>query len=203
MEWRGREMVQATKNILRMYTTKFNKEGGDAVKGVILPAGKKRQFRWLIFRCNCTVPWHRPASCIQKAGGHHTVRTHSHSKSPHTDTHISVFWLERDLIQEDKLDVEDRAWVSIHFPHFQGIDGFFDYREIQLVICAIYTGGLPWQKKILPFSSVLSGFVFFIHCALWRELTIPPSNPFEKGGQKKKQGDESSKSLFHSSCSAQ
>lgn len=44
---------------------------------------------------------------------------------------------------------------------------------------------LHWWKKILPFSSVLSGFVFFIHCALWRELTIPPSNPFEKGGQKK------------------
>lgn len=45
-----------------------------------------------------------------------------------------------------------------------------------------------------PFSSFLSVFVFFIHCALWRQLTIPPSNPIEKRAEKK--GHESSKSLL-------
>lgn len=154
---------------------------------LIQPPGKKGSFRWLRFCSNCIAPWHQLRAAVE----HETGRTHSIcTNTPLIQEHFS-------FLRAWEWKQARCQWEHTLLHTFTG-DRFCDDREIPQVICATL-----WIALFFLFLSPFYPVVFpYSLCALWRALTIPPSNPIEKA-QKKTEGDESSKSLFYSPRSAQ
>lgn len=142
---------------------------------LIQPPGKKGSFRWLIFRCNCIAPWHQ----LWAAAEHQTGRTHS------ICTNTSLLQGHFSFLQDWMWKRARGQWGKKKKKYSRTFTGnrFCDDREIPQVICATLWIALFFFLFLSPFCPVVFPYSL---CALWRALTIPPSNPIEKAPTKKK-----------------